>query len=208
MAIAATQQILNNGPRNITLKYTFDGTSGDATEDTLVDARNLDSKLGQGGLKLMKASWALTGFSANLQWEDGDTNIDLLQMPAETPGGADFTEFGGVVNNAALQTGNIVFTTTGWTNAAAEGGYVVLELKKRDLVAQLTGHDPDVPLGALSLTGDSITVFGFYNPALPGLAAMNLTGNVPTAFGLYDPFLMGAPDALTMTGNAPTVVNA
>ena len=95
MTITATQQILNNGPRNVTLKYTFDGLTGDADEAILVDARDLDSSLGHGGLKLMKASWALTGFSANLQWEDGDTNVDLLQMPAETPGEVDFTEFGG-----------------------------------------------------------------------------------------------------------------
>jgi len=153
MTIAATQQILNNGPRNITLKYTFDGLTGDATEATLVDARDLDVGLGQGGLKLMKASWALTGFSANLQWEDGAANIDLLQMPAEVPGGVDFTEFGGVVNNAALQTGNIVFTTTGYTNAAADGGYVVLELKKRALGVALTGHDMDMPAGSLVAAG-------------------------------------------------------
>ena len=157
MAATATEQILNNGPRNLALKYTFDGTSGDAVEEILVDASSLGAAA-QGGLKLTRATWALTGFSCKLQWEDGATNVDLLEMPAETPGDIDFTEFGGVVNNAALQTGNVVFTTTGWTNAAGEGGTIVLEFKKRDLDAALTGHDPDVPLGSLTFTGFAPTI--------------------------------------------------
>ncbi len=208
MTIAATQQILNNGPRNLTLKYTFDGTSGDATEDTLVDARDLDPNLGQGSLKLMKASWALTGFSANLQWEDGAANVDLLQLPAENPGEADFTEFGGVVNNAALQTGNIVFTTTGWTNAAAEGGYVVLELKKRDLGAALTGHDQDVGLGSIAFTGNAPEAVGFYNPLTMSLGTAVITGNAPTALGFYNPILLGAATAVSITTSVPTVTIA
>ena len=157
MALAATQQILNNGSRNLSLKYTFDGTTGDATEDTLVDASTL-GVAAQGGLKLVKASWALTGFSCKLQWEDGAANVDLLEMPAEEPGEVDFSEFGGVVNNASLQTGNVVFTTNGWTNAAGEGGTVVLEFKKRDLDAALTGFDPDVGLGSITFTGNIPTI--------------------------------------------------
>jgi len=157
MAATATQQILNNGSRNLALKYTFDGLTGDASEEILVDASNLGAA-SQGGLKLIRAQWALTGFSCKLQWEDGAANVDLLEMTAETPGDVDFTEFGGVVNNAALQTGNVVFTTTGWANAAGEGGTVVLEFKKRDLDAALTGHDPDVSSGSLSLAGAAPTI--------------------------------------------------
>jgi len=147
MAIA-TQQILNDGPRNLVLKYTFGGDLNDSTAEILLDADAFSIE--HGGLRLERAQWSLTGMSCNLSWEDGATDVDLIEMNSGY-GEIDFSESGGVVNNATLQTGNVVFTTTGY-GTAGDGGSFVLEFKKKSSSA-LTGHDPDVPLGSLTLTG-------------------------------------------------------
>ena len=38
MAATATEQVINDGPRNLNLKYTIAGTTGDTAAGDLVDA--------------------------------------------------------------------------------------------------------------------------------------------------------------------------
>ena len=128
MAATATQQIIANGPRNLVLKYTIAGTTGDTAAGTLVDVSALDTGIGVNGLTLMSAQWGLTGFSCKLVW-DATADIDLIEIPAGE-GSQDFTKFGGIKNNSGTgATGDVDFTTTGYT-AAGDGGHIYLCFKK------------------------------------------------------------------------------
>lgn len=153
MTATATQQVIHNGSRNLVLKYTIDGLTGDATAATLVDISSLDSSVQQ--LRLDKARWSLTGFSCALEWESGATNVDLLEM-YDGPASMDFSGVGGITNNATLPTGNVVFTTTGYT-ASGDGGHFILWFRKKGstTVIQL---NPEVSSVSLSLTGNAPTI--------------------------------------------------
>ena len=153
MAATATQQIIQNGPRNLVLKYTIAGTTGDVSGLNLVNLSTLDD-LGAGGLRLEKAKWSLTGCSCKLQWE-GPSSKDLIEMQG-TWGDYDFSCNGGIVNNATDQTGNITYTTTGY-GAGGDGGHIILYFKKRSGTA-VTSPSPDMLVGTLTLTGTTPTV--------------------------------------------------
>jgi hypothetical protein len=152
MAATATQQIINNGPRNLVLKYTIAGTSGDVTAADLVDVSSLDSTIGNNGLKLMGAQWSLSGFSCNLLWEGGP-NVNLLELTSGE-GEIDLSDIGGVVNNATDQSGDVLFTTTDY-GASGEGGHIVLHFKKRNSSEDLTDVSPAA--ASLGLTGQTPT---------------------------------------------------
>ena len=129
MAATATQQIIANGPRNLVLKYTIAGTTGDAAAVKLVDVSALDANIGVNGLTLMYAQAGLTGFSCKLAW-DATTDVDLIEIPSDNHTDVDFSRFGGVKNNAgAGATGDVMFTTTGYT-AAGNGGHIYLCFRK------------------------------------------------------------------------------
>lgn len=147
MSATATQQVIHNGTRNLVLKYTIDGAFGDVSAAQLVDLAALDSSVGTDRLKLVKAKWALTGMSCKLAW-DGAPDVDLLEM--NSSGEVNFCGFGGVVNNAVEQTGDVKFTTTGY-GTAGDGGHFTLWFKKRDIAAAISGIEPGA--GALALAG-------------------------------------------------------
>ena len=129
MAATATQQIIANGPRNLVLKYTIAGTTGDAAAVKLVDVSALDSNIGVNGLTLMSAQWGLTGFSCQLLW-DATTNVPIIEMPTESSDSQDYSKFGGIKNNAGTgATGDVMFTTTGYT-ASGDGGHIYLCFRK------------------------------------------------------------------------------
>ena len=128
MAATATQQIIANGPRNLVLKYTIAGTTGDVTALKLVDVSALDSNIGVNGLTLMSVQWGLTGCSAQLLW-DATTDVPIVECIAGSDE-QDFSKFGGIKNNAATgATGDVMITTTGYT-AAGDGGHIYLCFRK------------------------------------------------------------------------------
>lgn len=203
MTATATQQVINNGARNLVLKYTIGGPAPyvNATADTLVDISSLDSNIGVGGYRLERASWSLTGMSAKLAWESGTTDVDLLQLAAGD-GEADFSEVGGVANNATLPTGNIVYTTTGY-DAAGDGGSLVLEFKKKSSTTVALQSNPDVSTGSMSIAGQTIIVTG--GPIGVGApAAVAIAGQAIIVRGFYNPIAVGAPAAMSIASEAPT----
>jgi len=134
MAATATQQVINDGPRNLVLKYTIAGTTGDITATKLVDASTFNDKngnaVGANGLKLMAVQSSLTGFSAKLSW-DATTDVDLIELPTDQEYSVDFTEIGGITDNGGSgSTGDVMITTTGYT-ASGDGGVIVLYFKKK-----------------------------------------------------------------------------
>lgn len=129
MAATATEQVLNNGVRNLNLKYTIAGTTGDVTGSTLVDVSSLDTGIGVNGLTLYEVESSLTGFSAKLQW-DATSAVDLVELPSDEYLKQDFSAEGGIKNNAgAGATGDVLITTTGYT-ASGDGGFILLRFKK------------------------------------------------------------------------------
>ena len=133
MAATATEQIINDGPRNLILKYTIAGTSGDAASVKLVDVSDFvdanGTALGANSLTLMGVDSSLTGFSCKLEW-DATTNIDLIELPADDDLSVDYKRIGGIKDDSgAGSTGDVMFTTTGYT-ASGDGGHIYLKFKK------------------------------------------------------------------------------
>lgn len=129
MAATATQQIIANSKRNLVLKYTLSGTTGDAAAVKLVDVSALDANIGVNGLTLMSASWGMSGTSCQLFW-DATADVPIIMMPSDTSDVQDYAKFGGIKNNAGTgATGDVMFTTTGYT-AAGDGGHMFLWFKK------------------------------------------------------------------------------
>lgn len=130
MAATAIQQIIANGPRNLVLKYTIAGTTGDAAAVKLVDISALDSGLGVNGLTLMEVKAGLSGFSCTLLW-DATTPVPIVNLPTDATVDQDYSKFGGIKNNAGTgATGDIKFTTTGYT-ASGDAGHIYLWFQKR-----------------------------------------------------------------------------
>jgi hypothetical protein len=127
MALTAVEQVILNGPRNVVVKYTFGGTTGDVTALQLVDA----SDFGVSNLKIKRVKSVLTGFSGALLW-DASTDVDALGL-VEGEVDHDFTAFGGLTNTKATgYTGDIMLRTDGYTAAAGEdNSYILLELVKK-----------------------------------------------------------------------------
>ncbi len=203
MTAIATQQVISNGPRNLILKYTIGGTPlGDVTADTLVDISSLDTNIGVGGYRLEKATWSLTGMSCKLAWE-GASDVDLIQLSAGD-GEVDFSEAGGVVNNASIPTGNVVYTTTGY-GTAGDGGSMVLEFKKKSASSAILAEEADVGTGSMAIAGAAPLAWGHYNPFLPGTDSMAITGAAPLIL-TYFPSLGSmtiASDIVVVTNAAP-----
>lgn len=130
MAATATQQIINNSSRNLVLKYTIAGTTGDTSDGVLVDVSALDSSIGVNDLKLKKVKAVIHGFSVRLAW-DATANVDLIDISDGDNIDLCYSEFGGIPNNAGSgATGDVLWTTTGYT-ASGDGGHIILWFTKQ-----------------------------------------------------------------------------
>lgn len=133
MAATATEQVIADGPRNLVVKYTIAGTTGDTAAGILVNVSDFvdaeGTALGANSLTLMSIQAATTGFSCKLAW-DATTDVDLVEIPSDEAFSQDYSKFGGIKDNSAAgSTGDVVFTTTGYT-AAGDGGHIYLCFKK------------------------------------------------------------------------------
>ena len=129
MAVTATAQTIHDGARNLVVKLQLVGDGSDVTALQVINASAYSNPVpGVGAsLKLMKVVWALDSFIATLLW-DADSDIEFLTLQGE--GMMDYTDIGGLINNAGTGiTGDIMMTTVG--NAAGEDGTIVLHMKKR-----------------------------------------------------------------------------
>ena len=130
MAVTATLQTIHDGARNLVVKCKLTGDGTDATALALIDASAYSNPTpGVGAsLKVTKIESQMDGFTAALLW-DADTDVEFVNLPnAEMT--QDFSDIGGLVNNAGAGiTGDIKITTLG--NAAGEDGTIILHMKKR-----------------------------------------------------------------------------
>lgn len=131
MAVTFAAQTIHDGARNLVVKIQLVGDGTDVTALQLIDASAYSNPVpGVGAsLKLTKVSWQLDNFTATLLW-DATTDVEFLTM--EGVDERDYSDIGGLINNAGTGiTGDIMLTTVG--NAAGEDGTITLHMKKRDV---------------------------------------------------------------------------
>lgn len=125
MADAVTSQTLVDGDRNVVMKFT---NISDATGEAAVLKVDVSALNGAPtSVKITKIEYDIQGMSVNVLW---DATADVTAIVLGTGQGCfDFSEFGGLINNAgAGVTGDILFTTIG---AALNESYsIVLHMKK------------------------------------------------------------------------------
>lgn len=127
MADAVTSQTLLDGPRNVVMKFTnlSDGTGESAV--TKVDVSALGGSPGE--VKINRVKFTTQGMAVRMLW-DATTDELIMDLPADRSGMLDFTNTGGLINNAgAGVTGDIRFTTIGHT--AGDSYMVELEMVKK-----------------------------------------------------------------------------
>lgn len=117
MADAVTSQTLVDGPSNLVMKFTnlSDGTGEAAV--LKVDVSGLSTQPVTGivcqQVKINKIKAQTTGMAVSVLW-DATSDVAAYIIGADTQIEDDFTEFGGIPNNAgAGKTGDVLFTTIG-----------------------------------------------------------------------------------------------
>lgn len=123
-----TTQVLVDGDRVTRIKYFITGDgSGEETNTVLYDASTSANQSTNNALRGI--TYQLNGFSARLDW-DATANVKLITLDSDLQEVVDYSEFGGIINNATTgRTGDILITTTGL--GAADEGYIVLSLNQR-----------------------------------------------------------------------------
>lgn len=130
MANTITKQTIIDGSKNLVVKIHISGDgSGEETDTVLIDASSYSPAFIDANL--IGVHGALSGFSANLQW-DATANVPLINLPdyEYNLDGKQIGWFGGIPNDSgAGKTGDILITTSGL--GAGDIGTIILELKKK-----------------------------------------------------------------------------
>jgi len=128
MANTFTKQTLVDGKRNAVIHAYLesDGVTGELSAQTLVDASALSGS--PSSIKVKKIQSSLTGFDAKLLW-DATTDVPFANLPSGEMDD-DWTDVGGIQNNAGSGvTGDIFITTVGFS-AAGDRGHITIHVQK------------------------------------------------------------------------------
>ena len=131
MADALTSQTIQDGERNLVMKFTnvSDDTGESAVKKVDVSALATNSK-GQTctKVKIQRIYWATVGMSVKLDF-DATSNVLLIGLPADSTGDEYYDSFTGIPNNAGSGvTGDIDLTTTG--HSSGDSYMIILEMIK------------------------------------------------------------------------------
>lgn len=127
-----TSQTIIDGERNLVVKLHITGAT-DLSDETLIDASSFSPTFTSASLMRVQGSMPVTeqaggaGPIVSLEW-DATSNVPIIDLSAGNFD-HDFSEFGGIPNNAgAGKTGDIVASSAG---ASADTGYfLILHLRK------------------------------------------------------------------------------
>jgi len=131
MADAVTSQTIIDGERNCIIKFTnvSDGTGESAV--TKVDVSALASNaagISCSEVRVMRVSHAIVGMSVQM-FLNATSNVLLMELAESSNGHMDFTDFGGLPNNAGSgKNGDILFTTKG--HSSGDTYSITLEMVK------------------------------------------------------------------------------
>ena len=131
MADAVTSQTIQDGERNCIMKFTnvSDGTGESAVAKVDVSAlQSNPSGIACSEVRLVRVSHAIVGMSVQMFF-NATTNVLLMELAESSNGHMDFTDFGGIPNNAGSgKNGDILFTTKG--HSSGDTYSIVLEMLK------------------------------------------------------------------------------
>ena len=131
MADAVTSQTIQDGERNCIMKFTnvSDGSGESAVAKVDVSALTSNSRgVACSEVRVMRISHAIVGMSVQLFF-NATSNVLLMELAESSNGHMDFTDFGGIPNNAGSgKDGDILFTTKG--HSSGDTYSIVLEMVK------------------------------------------------------------------------------
>ena len=131
MADAVTSQTIQDGERNCIMKFTnvSDGTGESAVAKVDVSALATNSEgVSCSEVRVMRVSHAIVGMSVQM-FLNATSNVLLMELAESSNGHMDFTDFGGLPNNAGSgKNGDILFTTKG--HSSGDTYSIVLEMIK------------------------------------------------------------------------------
>ena len=131
MADAVTSQTLFDGDKHVVMKFTniSDGTGESAVKK--VDVSALESDIYGNtctSVAIEKIWWQCIGMKVQLFF-DASSNKFIIELGENQSGYHDYSEFGGINNNAGSgKTGDIDFTTVGHTSA--DTYTIILKMRK------------------------------------------------------------------------------
>jgi len=135
MANVTAIQKLVDGPRNLVVKLTGTIDTSDVSLATLIDVATLSGITCDGTLPtriiIDKVSYNIeAGLAVNMFW---DATTDVAALSLVNSGDDVFMKpYGGLWNNAGAGiTGNLLYSTQGWSAGAILSFNVVLECRKR-----------------------------------------------------------------------------
>ena len=131
MADAVTTQTIIDGERNCVMKFTnvSDGTGESAVAKVDVSALSSNSAgTACSEVRVLRISHAIVGMSVQL-FLNATSNVLLMELAESSNGHMDFTDFGGLPNNAGSgKNGDILFTTKG--HSSGDTYSITLEMVK------------------------------------------------------------------------------
>ena len=132
MADAVTSQTLFDGDKHVVMKFTniSDGTGESAVKK--VDVSALESDIYGNtcsSVAIEKIWWQCIGMKVRLFF-DATSDKFIIELGENQSGYHDYSEFGGISNNAAAsgKTGDIDFTTIG--HSSADTYTIILKMRK------------------------------------------------------------------------------
>jgi hypothetical protein len=131
MADAVTSQTLFDGDKHVVMKFTniSDGTGESAVKK--VDVSALESDIYGNtctSVAIEKIWWQCIGMKVRLFF-DASSDVFIIELGENQSGYHDYSEFGGIKNNAGSgKTGDIDFTTVG--HSSADTYTIILKMRK------------------------------------------------------------------------------
>ena len=131
MADAVTSQTLFDGDKHVVMKFTniSDGTGESAVKK--VDVSALESDINGNtctSVAIEKIWWQCIGMKVRLFF-DATSDAFIIELGENQSGYHDYSEFGGIKNNAgAGKTGDVDFTTVG--HSSADTYTIILKMRK------------------------------------------------------------------------------
>ena len=131
MADAVTSQTLFDGDKHVVMKFTniSDGTGESAVKK--VDVSALESDINGNtctSVAIEKIWWQCIGMKVRMFF-DATSDKFIIELGENQSGYHDYSEFGGITNNAGSgKTGDIDFTTVG--HSSADTYTIILKMRK------------------------------------------------------------------------------
>tara|TARA_R100001594_G_scaffold92949_1_gene127302 strand:+ start:3058 stop:3465 length:408 start_codon:yes stop_codon:yes gene_type:complete len=131
MADTVTTQIIEQGERNVVMKFTnvSDGTGESAVAKVDVSALTANKAgVSCSEVRIMRVSHAIVGMSVQMFF-NASTNVLIMELAESSNGHLDFKGFGGIPNNAGSgKNGDVLFTTKG--HSSGDTYSIILEMVK------------------------------------------------------------------------------